>query len=271
MTAAAQNIFGSPAQQAILARGRALFELVMDDPRYTYYGRTVGLATAQDGTPERLRALIHLQGNGSNTEVTRDAADLMSADLAAQGLAITRYARLEGGAEALSAAEAIRDGGALPEELTLVWITPDLPQSARQAVADMALDCGVLPPSLEVLSGALKPGLACMAVDQTGRAVSCAAAASYLHPDHRDGQKTCWWGMLATRPERRGQRLSLLLGAIALTEMASRYRFSRFMTGVERGNAASEAVCARMGLTDSGHDILVVADPAQLPGGRMTK
>lgn len=267
---ALQDIFGSPAQRAVLARGRAMYDLLRDDPRYTYYGRAVGLATAQDGTLQQLRALVQLQGNGTNNDVPRDDVDAMSANLSALGLSVTRYVRFEGGAEALSAARSLRDT-ALPDDLSLVWITPDLPQPARQAFADMALDCGVLPPSLEMLSGALKPGLACMAVDGAGRAVSCAAAASYLHPDHRDGSSVCWWGMLATRPERRGERLSLLLGALTLTEMAERHGFHRFMTGVVDGNAASEAVCKRMGLTDTGRDIVVVADPAQLPGGRMTK
>jgi RimJ/RimL family protein N-acetyltransferase len=77
--------------------------------------------------------------------------------------------------------------------------------------------------------------------------------------------------MLATHPEWRGARLSLLLGAHALAAMMERYGFTRVFTGVEPGNAASEAVCTRVGLTPVGTSTLGVADPTVLTSGRMTK
>ena len=45
----------------------------------------------------------------------------------------------------------------------------------------------------------------------------------------------------------------------------------KFMTGVEPGNAPSEAVCAKMGLVDSDAAIIGCADPNSLASGRMTK
>jgi RimJ/RimL family protein N-acetyltransferase len=77
--------------------------------------------------------------------------------------------------------------------------------------------------------------------------------------------------MLATNPERRGQRLSLVLGALALRKMERRFGFQDFMTGVEPANAPSESVCTRMGLTRSGGAIIACTDPRALAGGRMTK
>jgi RimJ/RimL family protein N-acetyltransferase len=53
--------------------------------------------------------------------------------------------------------------------------------------------------------------------------------------------------------------------------MMERYGFTRVFTGVEPGNAASEAVCTRVGLTPVGTSTLGVADPTVLTSGRMTK
>lgn len=47
--------------------------------------------------------------------------------------------------------------------------------------------------------------------------------------------------------------------------------FTRFLTDVAPGNAPSHAVCARIGLVPEGRTTLGAADPALLPGGRMTK
>ena len=56
-----------------------------------------------------------------------------------------------------------------------------------------------------------------------------------------------------------------------MLEMAQRYGFTRFFTGIELGNTASEVVCTRLGLTLTDTSTLSVADPGQLSGGRMTK
>jgi len=77
--------------------------------------------------------------------------------------------------------------------------------------------------------------------------------------------------MLATRPDRKGQRLALILGAMAMREMHVRYGIRRFFTGVQPGNAPSEAVCTRMGLRPKGRATLTVVDPTVLPGGKLTR
>jgi RimJ/RimL family protein N-acetyltransferase len=76
--------------------------------------------------------------------------------------------------------------------------------------------------------------------------------------------------MLATDPERRGQKLALILGALAMQQMHQRFGFASFMTGVQPGNAPSEAVCRASGLQDRGRAILTVVDSAVLPGGKLT-
>ncbi|MDU8912617.1 N-acetyltransferase [Aestuariicoccus sp. MJ-SS9] len=263
--------FGSPEQRALLRRGRALFEILKDEPGYTYYGRTVGLATPGDGGIARLAALARLQGNSNISRLPDDILPELVAATEAAELTPAVYARWVGAEDAIRAARRIVEETSLPPGLTAMWLTPETPRPVLDAFAETALSCAVLPPSLEVLTGCLRPGLTRIAVAEDGSVASCAAAAAYLHPGHPHGATECWWGMLATAERWRGHRLSLRLGAEALLEMRARHGFTTFFTGVEPGNAPSEAVCARIGLQKEPFATLGVADPSLVPGGRMTK
>lgn len=269
--ATAAEVFGTEAQRALLMRGSQAFALLRDDPRFTYYGRTVGLATPESGGPELLLALTRLQGNSAYGRVPEAELPHHIDAAQEQGLAITVFTRWEGGAEARATAEAILHNHPLPRDLTAERIDADAPPERLAALAEIALGCGVLPPAGTVLRGQARPGLAIVARDGTGRPVACAGAAAYFHPDQAQGRTQCWWGMLATHPSRRGQRLALMLGAMALCEMQDRFGFTEVFTGVEPGNIASEAVCRRMGLVPAGTSILSVSDADLLPGGRLTK
>jgi GNAT superfamily N-acetyltransferase len=153
-----------------------------------------------------------------------------------------RYAKWEGGEDALSAARAVVDAFPLPPDLTLRRIDRSSPPALLAALAETALACGVLPLTGAVLRGLLQPSLCLVAVSEDGRVASCAAASAFAHPRHPRFGGEAWWGMLATEPARRGQRLALILGAHAMLEMAARFGYRRFMTGVEPGNAPSEAL-----------------------------
>jgi hypothetical protein len=56
-----------------------------------------------------------------------------------------------------------------------------------------------------------------------------------------------------------------------LREMRRDFGFSDFYTGTGPGNAASEAVCGKLGLGHEGGSIMTFADASPQPGGRMTK
>lgn len=270
MTDTGPEYFGSQAQRALLTRGSAMYEILRDDPRYTYYGRTVGLAHADQEDVQRLVALTRLQGSSHFASVENAELAQFTTAVEAQGITATCYAHWEGAEAACDSARAILRDHPLPADLTCHWIDGTAPPATLQRLGDVALACGVLPPAGAVLRGVAKPGLALVAVDAGGRAVACAGAAAHLHADHPEGRQECWWGMLATDPSRRGARLALILGAMSLLEMQARHGFTRFFTGVVPGNAASEAVCRRIGLTPAGTSTLSTADAALLPGGRMT-
>ena len=266
-----QEYLGTGAQRAVLRRGRALFDLIRDRPHFTYYGRTVGVFSPEDAPLDQVIALARLQGYSNFGCVANDRVAALSEAARAQGLQPMHYARWVGAGQTLEAARRMMDTRPLPEGLRAQWLTRDTPPDICASFADMALSCGVLPPNLAVLRGDLRPGACLMAIDAAGAVVSCAAAAAFAHEEHPSGKAECWWGMLATRDAARGQGLSLRLGAEVIVEMNRRYGFSQIFTGVEPGNAPSEAVCTRLGLRATDHSILGMADPDLVPGGRMTK
>lgn len=265
------EFFGNGDQRAILKRGHAMAKLVENDVKYSYYGRTVGLETPEAGGIDQLVALINLQGHAHYMTVALDKVSDIKAKLLERGLNPMHYDKWEGVKTALAAVQKVVEAFSIPNDLTMVPIDETTPRQLLISLAELSLDCGVLPPCGQLLRGALKPAVCLVAVDQKGRVMSCAAASAFADPKHTMLGKQAWWGMLATHPSRRGQRLALLLGAHAMLIMRSRYGYQDFMTGVEAGNTASEAVCGRLGLAPEGFAILSCADPNALPSGRMTK
>jgi hypothetical protein len=156
-------------------------------------------------------------------------------------------------------------------DVSIHVITEDSPAGHLQALADVSLGAGVLPVSGCILRGQRRPAVSVVALDAAGDGVSCAAASSFAHPDDPEFGRTAWWGMLATRPDRKGERLALILGAIAMREMHRRHGIGTFFTGIQAGNMASEAVCRRSGLAPAGRSILTPVDPTVIVGGKLTK
>ncbi|WP_439122417.1 N-acetyltransferase [Marivita sp.] len=265
------EFFGNDDQRAVLRRGRAMAALLGQDRRYSYYGRTVGLVGVEDGDTELLAALAIAQGNAAYGAVPSTQVDAIKTSLAAQDLVPVQYDKWQGSGSAIRAAQRIVSTHTLPDDLTMRQLDRSTPHGYLDSLAEMALGCGVLPLCGEALRGLFRPAVCLVAVDPTSKVVSCAASSAFAHEDHPEHGKQAWWGMLATDPERRGQRLSLILGAHALLQMEALFGFGDFMTGVEPGNAPSESVCAKMGLARGDTSIIGCADPRALAGGRMTK
>ena len=265
------EFFGNDDQRAVLRRGRGMAALLGQDKRYSYYGRTVGLVGPEDGDIDQLVALATVQGNAAYGAVPLDQVEAIKSSLLARGVVPMHYDRWQGAGSALKAAREIVATLSLPEDVTMSRLDASTADETLASLAEMALGCGVLPLCGEVLRGLSRPAVCLVALDRTAKVVSCAASSAYADEDHPTHGMQAWWGMLATDPARRGQRLSLVLGAHAVLEMESRFGFGDFMTGVEPGNAPSESVCARMGLSRGNSAIIGCADPRALANGRMTK
>ena len=265
------EFFGSDDQRALLRRGRGMAALLGQDRRYSYVGRTVGLTRPEDGDIDHLVALAFVQGNATYGSVPLSQVEAVKTSVLARGLVPTLYDKWEGSGSAIAAARQIIATLSLPEDLTMLRLDASTADGLMASLAEMALGCGVLPPCGEVLRGLLRPAVCLVAIDRAAKVVSCAASSAYAHEDHPTRGGQAWWGMLATDPARRGQRLSVVLGAHAILEMETRFGFGDFFTGVEPGNAPSEAICARMGLSRGQYGIIACVDPRALASGRMTK
>ncbi len=267
----ARDFFGSEAQQALLRKGYDVYRRHQDDPMYTYYGRTVGINSLDETPLEKLVDLARRQGGASCGTISKAEAEKVVSRLEATGLSAHCYARWDSLPDCLPNARNILATRPLADDLVLDWLLPDKPDKLRERLAGLALEVGVLPPNLSVLTGELKPAACAMALNSEGDVVACAAAAAYVNAEPPDRKTAAWWGMLATREDQRGRGLSLFLSAAVIDRMADRYNYTRVFTGVTPGNAPSEAVCRRMKLADSGTYTLSISDPNVLPGGRLTK
>lgn len=265
------EFFGNDDQRALLRRGRGLAALLARDRRYSYYGRSVGLPGPEDGDIDELAALAIVQGSATYLTVPLNQVESIKASILARGLVPMLYDKWEGTRSAIAAARQVVATLSLPEDLTMLRLDASTADGHLASMAEMALGCGVLPPCGEVMRGLLRPAVCLVAIDRAMRVVSCAASSAFAHEDHPKHGGQAWWGMLATDPARRGQRLSVVLGAHALLEMETSFGFGDFMTGVEPGNAPSEAICARMGLSRGKSAIIGCTDPRALASGRMTK
>ena len=206
------EFFGSDDQRALLRRGRALAALLGQDRRYSYDGRSVGLPGPEDGDIDQLAALAVVQGSATYGTVPLDQTETIKAAMVARGLVPMLYDEVGG-------FSLCRRGGTTGCRDCFPARGPDDAASGcvlsgwqLASLAEMALGCGVLPPCGEVLRGLLRPAVCLVAVDRAANVVSCAASSAYAHEDHPRQGGQAWWGMLATDPVRRGQRLSLFWG-----------------------------------------------------------
>lgn len=267
----AEEFFGTDQQKTLQRRSLAFFELTRGDPRFTYYGRGVGLVDYRAEDTPLLTDLITLLGTSHFSDVGEAALDEVRAGLHGRGIRTTHFRKWYGGPASLAAAEAILAERPCSDDLRIVLTGPDTPADDMARLADAAAGVGVMCPAGAVLRGRVRAGVGVVAVDRDGRAVACAGAAGFCHPDHPREGATAWWGMLGTVPERRGAGLSLILGATAMRCMAARFGYSSFFTGIEPGNAASEAVTAKLALAPSDRHVISAVDPAALDGGRLTR
>ena len=77
--------------------------------------------------------------------------------------------------------------------------------------------------------------------------------------------------MLATRQDRRGEKIALLLGAQAIVHMWERHGARGFMTGVRANNASSQALCHKLGVRATDWIYASCLDQTQFGGKSVTK
>lgn len=262
--------FGSDVQQRMQKIARDLSPLVQDNPDYGLEGRMWGIDAPVLSDVDRVAALARLQGATITHYVPKSRETQYAQSYAAQGLANDRSDQFMGGPACLETSAAFLDTFQLPDGYRLHHLSPATPDHILDGLDQTAASCGVLPPRTPVLFGeARKAAYFCLEAPDGGVA-ACAGACMRNHPDSRFA-KTSWWGMLATRDQDRGQKLSLYLGALAARKMYETYGVEEFYTGVRSENAVSRHVCQTLGVYDSDYACLAVLDPDAFGDSGYTK
>lgn len=265
-----EEYFGDAAKIALMQRSAALYQLVKGDPRFAYYGRLVALGGPDHETFDMIAALAKLQGAGVCYYFPKTAVDELFARLEDAGFKTDRHEHYWGGEEAFCAARQATANQGLPDDITVRRLDDKTPPALVKEVVGLLHSCGVMPVPGSFLRGQARPGITLVAVDGSGDVV---ASASSIVLHHRDSTHATdvFWGMLATREDRRGERIALHLGAMAIEHMWLNEGARGFITGVRRDNRSSQALCNKLVVRDTDWIFAQCLDEAMLGGTSVTK
>ncbi|MDH4060886.1 MAG: hypothetical protein OEU94_08745 [Aquincola sp.] len=264
------EFFGSPDRIALARRSARLWSLLRNDARFAYYGRLVALSEPAQDTAEILAALAALQGAAVCYFYPAIAAPRLFAQLEDRGLATDRHEHFRGGEAAVAASRRALEDFSLPDDLSVFAIEADTPRDVVADVAALCLSCDVMPVPGSVMRGRSQKGICLVAIDRDRRAVATASSYMLHHPSSPRAMDA-FWGMLATREDRRGERIALLLGAQAIVHMWERHGARGFMTGVKADNLSSQALCRKLGVAETEWIYASCIDKLMFGGSSITK
>jgi hypothetical protein len=262
--------FGSPEKIALARRSASLWRLLRENPRYAYYGRLVALSDPGEDTVEILSAMAKLQGAAISYFYPAQSAKSLFAQLEERGLTTDRHEHFWGGDAAFAASRRAQEDLALPADLRMSAIDASTPRELVREVAELCQSCDVMPVPGSIMRGQATRGICLVAIDRDHRPVATASSYMIHHPSSPRA-KDAFWGMLATREDRRGEKIALLLGAQAIIHMWNRHGARGFMTGVRADNLSSQALCNKLGVAASEWIIASCIDKDVFVGSTITK
>jgi Acetyltransferase (GNAT) family len=264
------EFFGTPAKISLSRRSANLWRLLQDDPRFAYYGRLVALSEPGRDATDVLSAMAKLQGAAVAYFYLADSAQSLFAQLEASGLATDRHEHFWGGDTAFAASRQAQVSFSLPVDVSVSIIDPHTPRELVHAVAELCESCDVMPVPGMMMRGQAQKGICIVALDKDRRPV--ATASSYMiHHSLSTHAKDAFWGMLATREDRRGEKIGLLLGAQAILHMWERHGARGFMTGVRADNQSSQVLCNKLGVSKTDWIYASCIDKEMFGGSSITK
>jgi len=244
------EFFGSPEKIALMRRSASLWSLLRESPRYAYYGRLVALSDPASDTPEILSSLARLQGASVCYYFPKAEVAELFADLEQRGFSTDRHEHYWGGETAFRASKNVLDKYRMPDDLSISILNAETPQTLVADTAKLCESCEVMPVPGAIMRGEVLRGINLVAIDDTGKPVASASSFFIHHPDSLRATDV-FWGALATREDRRGEKIALLLGAKAIVHMWENEEARGFITGVRNDNLSSRALCNKLGVSDS--------------------
>ncbi|MFZ1725351.1 MAG: hypothetical protein WBO29_01000 [Albidovulum sp.] len=264
------EFFGSPEKIALMKRSASLWSLLKESPRYAYYGRLVALSDPATDTSEILSSLARLQGAGVCYYFPKAEVTELFADLEERGFSTDRHEHYWGGKSAFHASKDVLAKYRTPEDLSIMVLNAETPQTLVAATANLCESCEVMPVPGAIMRGKVLRGINLVATDETGRPVASASSFFIHHPKSLRATDV-FWGALATREDRRGEKIALLLGAKAIVHMWENEGARGFITGVRADNSSSHALCNKLGVSATEWVYASCLDAELLGGSSVTK
>jgi GNAT superfamily N-acetyltransferase len=262
--------FGPPSSQALQARVWAKWQDLRDDPAIVTHGRALGLASPEVAPLSRQVAMAREMGAAACEHVHEADVAARFAALEVEGLKTDSFVGWRSSAETLTLARARLAARPFAEDLTLGFVGPDTPHEIMAGLDAVTQACDVLLPLGPFLRGLERPAVCAYVAEPSGRIVGTSASVEMFH-SASSWPGLCWWGMLSTYSDRRGEGIASRLGAIVLDEMNRRHGMTEFFTGIRIGNAPSEALCTQLGFARTPYHVVIAFDPVLMAGGRLTK
>lgn len=265
------EIFGTEPQQTVSMRARDLWHLIPNDPQLRYNGRIVTV-TGYIGqeTGEKLISLARLQGATTCHFLPKNRTQAVQQSIETRGLSCNIWEFCKGRELAYKTALRILETHKLPEDISVERLTTDTDTSRIADFAAMTGKCGVLVMSGRVIRGLDVPGITLAGIDQSGKTVASAWGYKCYH-SQSEFSDYAFWGGLSCRKDRRGQKIALILGALSIVKLWEDMHVRGFCTGIAEDNAASFALCKKLGILPSNDIALGVTDPAMFKGATLTK
>ena len=227
MARVSQEFFGNPGQRAMQRRAWSMWQLVGDDPAYCTHGRDIALASPHVAPLSRQIKMAREIGVGTCMQVPdADLADRFST-LGAAGLATDSYVDWRSSGETLVLARARLKGRPFADDLSLCLVDSHTSSEVMAGLDTVTQACEILLPMGPFIRGHTRPAVCAFVSDPSGRIVGASASVEMYHPAS-ESPGLCWWGMLSTLSDRRGEGIASRLGAIVLDEMQRRHGSTRF-------------------------------------------
>jgi len=254
----------------MVRRANALWSLLQGQTVYSFQGRTVSTVAGTGDVAARVIALSRLLGFASCHFVPRNQAAELSEAFVAAGLRTAQWDQYWGRESALTQARAFLRSYDPGSGLRLNTVQPDTPDEVIRAIGEMSVRSGVLPPPGSAMRGHGPKGVILYVTTDDGRIVASGGGFMTYHPDGPRPDEA-FWGMLATDPDWRGQRLACWVGAQAIIDMNERFGARGFSSGVKADNPSSQAMCTRLGVVRSEFVYAGATDPTLVGDGPVTR
>ena len=134
----------------------------------------------------------------------------------------------------------------------------------------MSKGAGVLPALGSVMRGTGPRSVFIYAETSDAEVVAVGGACMAYHPESARADEA-FWGMLATKETWRGNRLACWVGAQVILDMSEQFGARGFSSGVKPDKPSSQAMCSRLGVTQSDYVYAGAIDPEAFGEASVTR